>query len=107
VRPEHLYEYLGEFRPRCLRSSANSGKAFDLNYVNFRLAKGTECDRVLIVPTNGITKFIQAGTPLEPIPAASFYVAVTRASQSVAIVMGHSGVSALPFWEPAKATARE
>jgi hypothetical protein len=107
VRPEHLHEYVAKFRPRCLRSSANSGKAFNLDYVNFRLAKGTECDRVLIAPTDGITRFIQAGTPLSPIPAASFYVAVTRASQSVAIVIRDSGVSELPFWEPAKTAAKE
>lgn len=100
VRPEHVYEYVDQFRPRCLRSNANSGKAFDLDYVNFRLAKGTEYNRTLVVPTNDITKFVQTGTPLNPIPAASFYVAITRASQSVAIVIPKPGISALPFWEP-------
>ena len=107
VRPEHVYEYVTRFRPRCLRSTANSGKAFDLNYVNFRLAKGTECDRVLIVPTNGIVTFVQTGTPLAPLPAASFYVAVTRAAQSVAIVIAQPGVSALPFWEPGTSDVTE
>jgi hypothetical protein len=107
VRPEHVYEYVDQFRPRCLRSTANSGKAFDLDYVNFRLAKGTECDRVLVVPTKDIAKFVQTGTPLAPIPAASFYVAVTRAAQSVAIVIPKLGVSVLPFWEPATADASE
>ena len=107
VRPENLYEYVAQFRPRCLRSNANSGKSFNLAYLNFRLAKGTECDRILIAPTNGITKFVQAGTPLEPIPAASFYVAVTRAAQSVAIVIQQPGISALPFWEPEPAAVSE
>ena len=107
VHPEHVYEYNAKFAPRCLRSTANSGKAFDLDYVNFRLAKGTEYDRVLIVPTNVITKFVQVGTPLDPIPAASFYVAVTRAAQSVAIVIPQPGISALPFWEPVKDNVSE
>ena len=98
VRPEDVYRYVDQFQPLCLRSSANSGKAFDLDYVNFRLAKGTQCRRVLIVPTRGIEEFIQCGTPLDPIPAASFYVAATRAAQSVAIVLSEPGESTLPFW---------
>lgn len=101
VRPEHVYEYVDQIKPRCLRSTANSGKTFDLDYLNFRLAKGTEYDRVIVVPTNGIVKFVQAGTLLDPIPAASFYVAVTRAAQSVAIVIPQPGISELAFWEPA------
>lgn len=98
VRPEDVLKYVDEFNPTCLRSSANSGKKFSLNYVNFRVSKGTECERILIVPTQGIEKFIQSGTSLSPIPAASFYVAATRASQSVAIVMATPGRSKLPFW---------
>ena len=35
-----------------------------------------------------------------PIPAAKFYVAVTRAAQSVAIVVEKPGVSSLSYWEP-------
>lgn len=100
VCPEDVYRYVKEFRPLCLRSSANSGKAFDLEYVNFRLAKGTQCTRVLIVPTRGIERFLQSGIVLESIPAASFYVAVTRAFQSVGIVLAEPGKSVLPYWDP-------
>lgn len=100
VRHEHLDEYIAHFRPQCLRSSANSGKAFDLDYLNFGLAKGKAFERVLVVPTDGIIKFIQSSTYLEPKPAANFYVAVTRAAQSVAIVIQEPGASTLPFWEP-------
>lgn len=101
LRREHVDEYLTRFQPLCLRDSANSGKTLDLNYINFRLAKGMTCERVLIVPTGGITKFVQTGTHLEPVPAAKFYVAVTRAAQSVAIVIDQPGNSPLPYWEPA------
>lgn len=100
VHHEHLDEYITHFRPQCLRSSANSGKAFDLDYLNFGLAKGTAYDRVLITPTDGIIKFVQSGNQLGPKPAASFYVAVTRAAQSVAIIIQEPGASTLPFWEP-------
>lgn len=100
VRYEHLREYVARFRPQCLRSSANSGKRFDLDYVNFKVAKGMTYERVLIVPTNGIVKFIRHGIRLEPIPAASLYVAVTRAAQSVAIAIEDPEGSTLSTWEP-------
>jgi hypothetical protein len=57
-------------------------------------------ERVLIVPTDVIIKFVQSGKQLQPKSAANFYVAVTRAAQSVAIVIQEPGASALPFWEP-------
>jgi len=37
---------------------------------------------------------------LESTAAATFYVAVTRAQQSVAIVIGKPGQSTLPIWKP-------
>lgn len=100
VLSEHTDEYIAKFQPQCLRNTANSGKAFDLDYLNFKLAKGATRERVLIVPTDGITKFVRAGTCLDPVPAASFYVAVTRAAQSVAIVIDDPGKSTLPYWQP-------
>lgn len=100
VLSEHINEYIDKFKPQCLRSTANSGKAFDLDYLNFKLAKGVTRERVLILPTDGIIKFLRAGTYLAPVPAASFYVAVTRATQSVAIVIDNPGSSTLPYWQP-------
>lgn len=101
LHPQHLTHYVERFRPLCLRDSANSGKEFELNYVNFKLAKGMTRERVLIVPTDGIKKFIQSRVPLEPVPAAKFYVAVTRAAQSVAIIIDSAARSELPYWAPA------
>lgn len=100
VRSENIDEYIAKFQPQCLRSTANSGKDFDLNYMNFKIAKGMTRERVLIVPTEGISRFVRTGTYLPPVPAASFYVAVTRATQSVAIVMDDPGSSKLPYWQP-------
>ena len=101
VRSEHVYEYVDQFTPQCLRHGASSGKAFALdNYMNFGVAKGTAYERVLIVPTVPIESFIRSGTTLPPVPAARFYVAVTRAAQSVAIVLDAHGTSQLPRWQP-------
>lgn len=57
-------------------------------------------ERVLIVPTGPIKKFIASNVFLEQTSASSFYVAVTRAKQSVAIVMEKTGLSRLPVWTP-------
>lgn len=100
VSHEHIDEYIAHFHPQCLHDSAKSGKAFHLDYLNFGIAKGAAYERVLIVPTNNIVKFIQSGIQLEPKPAARFYVAVTRAKQSVAIAVQEPGISKLPFWKP-------
>lgn len=100
VLPEHVDAYVERYAPVCLRDSVRSGKTFDLEFLNFRIAKGMSCERVLIVPTAGITEFIQKGRYLEPFPASKFYVAVTRAEQSVAIVVDDPGKSNLPYWMP-------
>lgn len=102
ILPEHITEYVRLYQPQCLRHSVNSGKAFDLNYLNFKVSKGMTFERVLIVPTAPIAKFITTGAHLEASSASSFYVAVTRAKQSVAIVLDDSGKSLLPFWRPAE-----
>ncbi|MNF10555.1 hypothetical protein D3C80_2115320 [compost metagenome] len=60
-------------------------------------------ERVLIVPTEPIARFIASGAYLEANSASSFYVAVTRAEQSVAIVLDKAGSSSLPFWNPTAA----
>lgn len=100
IHPDDVYKYIEVFSPQCLRSNANSGKGFDLDYLNFGAAKGMSFERVLVVPTKGISDFLQSGKVLDPIPASKFYVAVTRAEQSVAIVLEKSGSSSLKFWSP-------
>jgi DNA helicase-2/ATP-dependent DNA helicase PcrA len=100
VSTEHVLDYVRIFQPQCLRYNISSGKAFDLDYLNFKVAKGMTYDRVLIVPTAPIAQFIRSGTYLESNSASSFYVAVTRAKQSVAIVIDKAGTSSLPIWSP-------
>ncbi|MDR6476188.1 hypothetical protein J2778_003688 [Paraburkholderia graminis] len=105
VSPKDVSEYVRLFQPQCLRHSISSGKAFDLDYLNFKVSKGMTYERVLIVPTAPIAEFIASGTCLEANSASSFYVAVTRARQSVAIVLDKTGTSSLPVWRPVVATA--
>ncbi|OWY28833.1 UvrD-helicase domain-containing protein [Herbaspirillum robiniae] len=100
VSPQHVSEYVDTFQPQCLRHSVSAGKDFDLDYLNFKISKGMTYERVLIVPTGPIEKFITSNVFLEPTSASSFYVAVTRAKQSVAIIMDKAGLSPLPFWKP-------
>lgn len=100
VASKHVEEYVGLYQPQCLRHSVTSDKKFNLDFLNFRVSKGMTYERVLIVPTAPIAKFITSGVYLEASSASSFYVAVTRAKQSVAIVLDDAGVSALPFWQP-------
>lgn len=100
VSSKDVAEYVNLFSPQCLRHSANSGKSFKLDYANFKVAKGMTYERVLIIPTEPIVKFITNGIPLEANTASSFYVAVTRAKQSLAIVIDKAGNSVLPFWTP-------
>lgn len=100
VHSKDLDTYVERYQPRCLRHSANSGKQYDLEYVNFKGSKGSTFERVLIVPTGKIEQFISQSTLLESTTAAAFYVAVTRAKQSLAIVTDKPGKSTLPVWEP-------
>lgn len=100
VSKRHVEVYVDLFHPQCLRHSATSGKDVKLDSLNFKVSKGMTFERVLIVPTGPIAKFITSGAHLEAIPASSFYVAVTRAKQSVAIVLDDAGESTLPFWQP-------
>ena len=97
---EHVDAYRKRFMPRCLRHSASSGKAFDLDYCNFKQVKGLTFERVLIIPTSGIAHFLRKGKFLPAGPASAFYVAVTRAAQSVAIVLDKPGACTLPQWSP-------
>lgn len=100
VATKHVNDYVAKFDPQCLRHSVSSGKGHDLAFLNFKVAKGMTFERVLIFPTVPITKFVSRGLLLEAMPASTFYVAVTRAKQSVGIVLDDPGTSKLPIWWP-------
>jgi ATP-dependent exoDNAse (exonuclease V) alpha subunit len=78
----------------------SSAKHLDLDFQNFKGVKGATFERVLLAPTTNIESFIKKGTHLEATAAAAFYVAVTRARQSLVIVVDKPGASKLPIWTP-------
>lgn len=100
VNSKHVHQYVEQYRPQCLRSTIASGKEFALDFMNFKLSKGATFERVLIMPTAPIKAFIQKQTYLEATSAAAFYVAATRAKQSLAIIIDKPGNSKLPVWGP-------
>ncbi len=101
VKPEHVDAYVEAYSPLALRHSTSSGQAYDhIEFMNFGESKGLGRERVLICPTGAIAKFIQKGVELDHKQAARFYVAVTRAEQSVAVILEQAGGSQFPFWEP-------
>jgi hypothetical protein len=99
LHPNQLDEYIRVFSPTCLRDSSRSGKEYAIDFINFRVAKGMSFHRVLIMPTAGIVAFLQQGALLEPLAACKFYVAVTRAEQSLAILVKNVTCSSLDYWD--------
>ena len=100
VRSEHVHSYVARYSPQSLRHSVTSAKNLTLDFMNFKVSKGATFPRVLIAPTATITNFIRGGVSMNAMAASSFYVAVTRAQQSVAIVLDDPGSSRLPYWNP-------
>lgn len=100
IHSQHVNEYVERFQPTCLRHSANSAKQLSLNFLNFKASKGSTCERVLIAPTKKIEGFLKKNVHLEATSAAAFYVAATRAKQSLAIILDSPGGSELPIWVP-------
>jgi DNA helicase-2/ATP-dependent DNA helicase PcrA len=100
VHEDHLEAYRAAHGAQELRWDRRSRLAGP-RARNFGQVKGQSFDRVLIHPTSTITEFIERGTALKEGTAAKFYVAVTRARHSVAIVAKKKSTStAIPFWQP-------
>lgn len=101
IQPTDVAAYVNRFTPLVLRHSSGSAQQYaDLDPMNFGVSKGMTRERVLILPTAPIATFLKTGAYLEPRTAATFYVAVTRATQSVAIVLPPGTCSTLPTWTP-------
>ncbi|MEX2375454.1 MAG: AAA family ATPase [Dehalococcoidia bacterium] len=102
VAPEFVDAYLDAYGPQCLRSTKASGRQLDLPYRNFGEVKGLTFHRVLIHPTGPIVTFLRTGEPLVGRSACGFYVGVTRAQHSVAIVIDERQEVQIPLarWRP-------
>ena len=80
--------YLATVRPMQLRDRIDSaGVDRQSPAMNFGESKGRGFDHVVIIPTEPMRRWLSKGGELKPQSRAKFYVALTRARHSVAIVM--------------------
>lgn len=84
VRRADLNAYVRQFSPQILANDKNANTGGH-RFMNFGAAKGLECERVLIIPTDAIKKFIRTGQ-FKDGSTEKLYVAVTRARRSVAFL---------------------
>lgn len=87
ISKEEVDLYLEIYKPVQLRYDKRTMVNENYRVYNFGDSKGLQFDRVLIYPTNPILKWIEnPESKLVDLSRAGFYVAVTRAKHSVAIV---------------------
>lgn len=87
VCKKDFQEYLNVYNPIVLRHSKSVPCNPEWNPVNIGVSKGRTYERVAIMATKSIKKFIEKKEYLSAKSTSSFYVAVTRAKVSVAIVV--------------------
>lgn len=103
VAPEQVPAYVLEFAPTVLRYDRNEACA-GLPAVNFGESKGRTYSRVLIFPNGPLVQFLRTADAQRISSPAKYYVALTRARQSVAFVLhgscawpGHQVYSSTPI----------
>ena len=84
IRKEDVPDYFAWYKPQVLRFDAKTDNQ-GYQTVNFGACKGETFDRVMILPNGPLLKFILDKTALSS--PEKYYVAVTRAKFSIAIVM--------------------
>ena len=91
-------KYIQRFSPQVLRHDKRA-KSYGCEALNFGLAKGLQFERVLIVPTAPIKKYLKHGalTDVEK-SRDKLHVAVTRARHSVAFVYGGNSQIVATRW---------
>ncbi|MEL4151857.1 hypothetical protein MTQ22_00545 [Corynebacterium bovis] len=88
VAKEDIDAYCEKFSPKVLRNSRSSwGDQCILEPMNFGVSKGRTYSRVMILASKPIQDFCLSNKVLKDKSACGFYVAVTRARHSVAIVV--------------------
>lgn len=100
VRKRDLQLYLQRFQPLLLRHSANSGRNLSYSFTNYKESKGLSVERVCILPTADIEKYLRGKGGLKDSQSMELYVAVTRAEQSVAFIVDDPSGIGISIWEP-------
>lgn len=97
LKPEHLDEYLKKYRPVQLRWDKRVKIHPEYFALNFGESKGTTFERVLIYPTGDMINWISDNKKkLTDGARAKFYVGLTRAKFSVAIVFDFDNATNYP-----------
>lgn len=101
VNWENIEEYLSRYSPECYRYNVKIKILEGTEAINFGLCKGKTVKRVLIYPTTGMKNFLKnPEAKLKDKTASLFYVAITRAIHSVAIVVDRPNRYDLVEWKP-------
>lgn len=99
VAKQVVVEYVRRFRPKILRYS-KTANTHGYEALNFGLAKGLQFERVLIIPTESIRKYLQTGDNAHIEKSRDkLHVAVTRAQYSVAFVFEGNSSKVQNRWE--------
>lgn len=88
IKKEEISAYLAKYNPVQLRWDSRVSVNKDYQYFNFGETKGLTFERVMIYPTEAMIQWMQNNNAkLESSTRAKFYVGITRAKYSVAIVI--------------------
>jgi DNA helicase-2/ATP-dependent DNA helicase PcrA len=88
ILPEKVDEYLSAYQPMQLRYSVSSAVNENHPVMNFGKSKGLTFERVLIYPTDPMLKWLKDSShELKQAARSRFYVAITRARSSVAVIL--------------------
>lgn len=87
-----LDEYIGTYNPVCLRFSKRTN-TYGCKAINIGVSKGRTYRRVIVFPTQPMKDFLCTGDITKAGDRSKFYVAVTRARQSVAFVINSANIS--------------
>lgn len=101
VAEKQVDAYIQKYSPQVLKHGKRKKAAeYERSGLNFGVAKGMECGRVLIVLTGPMKKFLKTGDLSHLKSKDRLHVAVTRAFHSAAFV--YNGDTPLPLvrWEP-------
>jgi len=91
---EYVEEYLNKFKPIQLRDSKKTTVNENHTVLNFGKSKGLTRNRVVIYPSGPMIKWLKDNNAdLSQTARSKFYVAITRARNSVAIVLKQSDIN--------------
>lgn len=91
IKAQDVDTYLDAYKPIQLRDKKNVVINKDYNSINFGESKGLSFDRTLIYPTKPMLDWLlNNNAELAPTSRSKFYVALTRARQSVGIIYDYT-----------------